>query len=206
MITPNHMTYNLQAFAMPAAALGTLLIVKLTEPADSPLRRLALIAVLLLPTAWEPIRCGVHLTAPGNTIRISDLRELVKLGRANDVCVCLAPWHPIFCRDASDVYLDWDIRVFEVDWTSATVRRPYWKMWQQTVDVVETRQPPLILDRDIWRRLLDCKTITGRQYDRVAQVLKTDYDRGKAGGITVFVRKRPDGLPKKEIRPEPARK
>ena len=115
-IEPNHQTYNLQASAMPVAALATILVLRRSE-SDSWRKwpQPAAVGALLLLIASVPVMRAVDLRAPGYTISVADMRNLIELCRGEGTtCVGFAPWHPVFCRDATGLYTVWDCWLAEM--------------------------------------------------------------------------------------------
>jgi hypothetical protein len=203
IIEPNHSLYNLEAFAMPAAVLGTALIVKTAESDASPwAQRFALVGTALLLVAAKPAVKAIHSVEPGWTISRSDLQDLTDLCRSDDArCVGFAPWHPIFCRDATDVYLYWDIRYAALPWVSATAKRRYLEMLPRAISTIERGEPTLIVDHETWSMACQEQFISEAQYGRFLRAVKARYEPVRAGRVTAFVRKGPPDLGPSEDRP-----
>ena len=188
---PTHAIYNLQAFAMPAAVLGTVAIVKLAELDVWPLwQRLAMVGVVLVFVAERPTTLSIGLVQKGRSIRLADMQPLMDLCKSDDAtCVGFAPWHPVFCRDATKLYLNWDLQTVLMPWISATGKQPYREMWRRAISDIEHGNPTLIVDNQIWAIAHENKVIDDDQYNRFLQVVKSRYESVTAGKVTAFVRK-----------------
>jgi hypothetical protein len=194
IVSPNRAVYNLQAFAVPAVVLATVLLVRLAEWDSWPYwPRVATAGTALALVAAAPIARGVDLNVPGYTVTIADLRTMVGLGRSNGAtCVGFAPRHPIFCRDATDLYMVWDIVTPAVPSISAAAKRPYLEMWSKSIAAIESRPPTLIVDPWVWHDVRRAGYITNRQYDRFQEFTAARYRFVPVGKFLVLVRKAPD--------------
>ena len=150
-------------------------------------RSVAIGAMLLLIADWPIVR-GIDLLVPGITISAADLRELMDCCRAEgDSCVGFAPWHPIFCRDATELYLHWDFLTADAPEARAT-HQPYVEMWPTAVAAIENRPPRLIVDQEMWQNMHRERVITDEQYNRFLRVIKARYRPVRLGTVSAFVR------------------
>ena len=193
---PNHAIYNLQAFAMPAAVLGTVAIVKLAESDAWPSwQRLAMVGVVLVFVAERPTTLSIGLVQKGRSIHLADMQRLINLcGSDGATCVGFVPWHPVFCRDATDLYLNWDLQTVLMPWISATGKQPYLEMWRRAIPDIESRKPTLIVDNQIWAIAHQAKAIDDEQYHRFLRIVKSRCESVTAGEVTAFARKRTPSL------------
>ena len=196
LIEPNHYPYNLEAFVMPAAVLGTVAIVKLAESkAWSAGRRLAIVGVVLVFVAEGPALKGIDLVQKGDSIRLSDMQCLINLCKSDGAtCVGFAPWHPVFCRDATDLYLTCDLRLVLVPWVSAAGKQPYLEMWRRAIPDIESRKPTLIVDNQVWAVAHQSKAIDDDQYNRFLRIVKSRCESVTVGEVTAFARRRKSHL------------
>jgi hypothetical protein len=204
LLEPNHYPYNFQAFAMPAAVLGTIAIVKLAESGAQPWwRQVAIVGVVLVFGTERSISRSVFLIQGGVRMEMLDMQFLIDVCKSKDAtCVGFAPWHPVFCRDATDVYLNWDLQPILVPWVSEEGKQKYREMWSRVVSQIENKRPVLILDQDIWDIAHENEVISDKQYNRLREIVRSQYDPVQVGYLTVFVRK---GVPHPKLSqyPEP---
>ena len=188
-IKANNASYNLQAFAMDAAALGTVLIVKIAD-SWSWGRRVAVVTAVLALVAARSALQGIDMPQAGRSIQKPDLQRLIDLcGSEGATCVGFAPWHPIFCRDATDVYLNWDLHIPLLPWTPVEGQQPYLKMWAQAVPDIENKEPCLIVNQRIWKMAHRHQLLGDEPYRRFQKIVKSHYEPVKVGNVTAFVRK-----------------
>ena len=209
ILTPTHNVYNLQAFAMPSAVAGAYFLPKVGEMLKrvtetrtrSWLLGFTLVCAVLASVLERPFSECLRESSP-NTIPRADLQRLIELcGSRDATCVALAPWHPVFCRDATDLYLGWDYMHLAVPWTSDVEREKLITMWRRAVAEIEEKPPTLVFsDKSNFPWSLACrqKIISQDRYDRLLQFLQTHYWElpiDASGKPTVFVRKEPAKQP-----------
>ena len=130
------------------------------------------------------------------------MQRLINLCGSNDAtCVGFVPWHPVFCRDATDLYLNWDLQTVLTPWISATGKRPYLEMWRRVIADIERDKPTLIVDQQIWAAAHQIKAIDDEQYHRFLRVVESGYEPVTAGKVTAFVRKGTANLESSKDRP-----
>jgi hypothetical protein len=202
VLEPNHFIYNLQSFTMPGMVLGTLAIMKLAESALLPVaRRLAITAVVLVFVAGMPILMSVIMSQDGRAIHLADMQRLIDLCQAEEAtCVGFAPWHPVFCRDATEVYLNWDLQGVLADWVSDKGKKPFLDMWARAVPDVDKNSPTLVVNQQVWDVAHRGKVVSDEQYDRFKNIVKSRYEPVKVGHVSTFVRKGAAGLQAIKIR------
>ncbi len=196
IIEPNHLIYNFQTFAMPAAVLGAILISKLAEYAVwSRELRLIVVGALLVFAAEKPLVMATQDLTAGWTISVSDLQALMDSCRADDAtCVGFAPWHPIYRADATDLYLCWDMKFPAVSWVLPAGKQPYLKMWSEAISKIEKELPDLVVDKGTWETAHRCRLITDDQYDRFLRVMDSHYVASEAGMTSIYVSKKSMGI------------
>jgi hypothetical protein len=148
--------------------------------------------------AWPLSRC---LDPPlGLTISHADLQRLIDLRPSEDAtCVAIVPWHPVFCRDATDLYLGWDVMFVLAPWEPDAEKQKFIAMWQRAVAEIERKQPDIVLSNhgDVtWEFVCRKKIISPDQMDRLLRFLQSRYVEtpiDMSGKLTMFVRKPPAG-------------
>jgi uncharacterized membrane protein HdeD (DUF308 family) len=191
MIEPNRLTYNLQAFLMPAAVLGTMLMASLLELDRWPWKlRLGMVAAVFAFAAIKPVLYSIEGTPTGVTIPMADLQKLIELRTSDDAtCVGFAPWHPAFCRDATGLYVGWDLWIFSVAGMPPERTQAFRKMWSEAVSQMEQNRPGLIIDTKMWTQAHTKRIINDEEYQRFMQLTRTDYRAMPVGEMVVYVRK-----------------
>jgi len=150
--------YNLQCATIPAAVAVACLALVLAESVPWPRARpvaLALIVTLTLATTMQRL---VDLRQPGWTILQVDLRELIALAHAappDATCVGFAPYHPIFCQDATGLALGWDVSFLRHP--SPYFRERQQRIWTSAIEAIERGEPELVIGAgvrafDPWKR------------------------------------------------------
>jgi hypothetical protein len=206
IIEPNHMLYNLQIFAMPGAVLGTVLIVKLAEPGVWPWKlQLALVAVVLVHITEGPAVQSIYARRLRGAIPMADLQNLIALCTSEDLtCVAIAPCHPIFCRDATDLYLACDYQLAATHWVSKAGHQVYRAMWPRAIADIQSKPPSFMVTPDMWNQVLKDGLIDPTEFGRVQEVMQSRYQPVLVGRTTVLVRKdllrsgREEGTPSAE--------
>ena len=105
-----------------------------------------------------------------------------------------APWHPVFCRDATDLYLTCDLRAVLAPWISAAGKQPYLEMWRRAVADIEHGRPTLIVDQHVWAVAHQNKVIDDDQYNRFLRIVNSRCDSVMAGEVTAFAQRRKSNL------------
>jgi hypothetical protein len=191
IIEPTHLVYNLQIFTVPAVVLGTVLIVKLVELGLWPWKlQLALLVVALLYITAGPALQGVHLAVFGATIPMADLQSLIDVCKSDELtCVAIAPYHPIFCRDATDAYLGWDYVLAKQSWVSQAGQQVYRAMWPRAIADIQSKTPSFLVKPEIWQRIFKDGLIDQQELGRLQEVMQSRYQSVLVGNTPVLVRK-----------------
>lgn len=203
VLEPNHALYNLQAALMPSAVLGAIALWKLDEIQANAaamgsrpwfLRFAAFLGIAVVLVADRPL-WGCFQPPPGHTIARDELQRLVDLTRSDGAtCVTITPWHPVFCRDATDLYLVWDFLRVQSPWEPDAEKQKYAAMWRQAVAEIESKRPTLVLggrDGSIWSDACREGLISPDEKDRLMRCLHAHYRAVSIEGAnrwTVFVR------------------
>ncbi len=193
-IEANHFDYNLQVMVIPVAiasalALGALLEVKFR------LTALAVMVAALGVFLYRPlIGEGVHMKAAGVQLEGAALAEMIRRTREpGATCIGFAPYHPVFCRGASRLYLSWDLWFLEQMWMTPAGKKPYKEMWAPALRAAHATRPTLIVDSGLWERARKRKAITRGELARFRRLLETEYEPIELGRFTAWVRRAPAG-------------
>jgi hypothetical protein len=149
------------------------------------------VGVVLVLVAGREALQGINVEGPGWTIRIPDMQRLINLIPSDKAtCVGFAPWHPVFCRDATDLYMCVMLEFLQVDWVSLEAKKPVFEMWASAIPVIERGEPSLIVDR-LWVWAYRSNVLSQQQYDRLVRTLQSRYHCINAGEVPVFVKNQP---------------
>jgi len=187
VLEPNHLTYNLQAFIMPAAVISTYGISRLLESQSKPQwKRVAAVGVILVIVSAGPICDMFGTPTQGIKIEQSEMQQLMDLVQRGDMtCIGFTPFHPVFCRDATELHNHWDIAMLKKKWGSEKIFR---KRWVQAVSAVERGEPDLVLCPDYWDAARRYNGIDQEQYIRLWQAISKQYHSLQIGDVVVYLR------------------
>lgn len=193
VVEPAHLGYNLQASAVPAAVVATLVVLRAAIPVYLTLP--AALFILYQPLVVE----GLDLSVRGSLIEQESFAAVNGCVHPGDTCAGFAPYHPAFCRDATDLYLLWDLWLTEVPWMAEDGKAGLRVMWKDAVERMVKAPPVVIASEGVWRSAANDGLITGAQLDALRNFLLLSYRQVKLGERQFFVRadavSRCDGLP-----------
>ncbi|MBI4859951.1 MAG: hypothetical protein HY815_06765, partial [Candidatus Riflebacteria bacterium] len=202
IVSPNHRPYNLQTFALPGCCLAAVAAGHLVGLSGSRLVRAATLCFVLASIAYVPLQQIATRTEPGITIGGEELQALSTLARREGTtCVAFAPAHPVFCRDATRLYLTWDLFFANLKCFSAARRALSRADWSDAVARIGSQRPTLIVNAGMFECAWERGVIDDGQISRFRQLLGSDYvlDRAIGGqgeivgethrGFTVHVRR-----------------
>ncbi|MEN6450557.1 MAG: hypothetical protein ABFC96_08710 [Thermoguttaceae bacterium] len=192
LIEPNHLMYNAQVFAMPGCVLATLLVARLVELDHWPWKLQSVLAALLvLCLVTGSAMRGTTLRVRGYSVPHVALQKLMDAGKSSGAtCVGFAPWHPIFCRDATDLYMAWEQGPDVQGCVSPAGRRVYQEMWQRAMTEIFTKQPTMIVGAWVWESAFKDGLINREQYFNLQRLLQSRYRKAatvQGGEIGVFL-------------------
>jgi hypothetical protein len=187
-LEPYQLDYILQASVMPAAVLGSLALNSLRHWDPRWLRKLLLAAALVL-ILWRPIVTeGIGMGVLGVPVESAAMEEMIRRTRGPDAtCVGFAPYHPIFCRDATDIYNIWDMRFTQVDWVTEIGKQPYRDMWPRAIEDILAKKPVLILSGP-WVLSSGMQLVSEEQYQSFLQLIESEYESIELGEHRAWVR------------------
>ena len=183
-LIPAHIYFAFQVVMIPGAVLGAVFITKLLEldvPAW-PLRlgTVGLVIILIAAQAPTPDRLGAWATKR----EFQGLRS--RCADDHATCVCFAPWHPIFCRDAADLYLVSDEEIPRTPSFSPRMRKMHQQLWPAAIAAIEKGTPSVIGDNDIWELAHQYEVIDDELYRRFQQAVQRLYDCSDVEGKPVY--------------------
>jgi hypothetical protein len=197
---PNHLPYNLQCFVVPACLSITLALYRLAGrfvgtrrfwmAAGLPV--LVLVGMHLCYVA--PIQVGgmvINHRRWSWTIPQVDLERLIRLAKATGgPCVAPAPEHPVFCRDATEFYLRWDLGLLTEPWVPEAARAAYREIVRKAVQSIESGAPALVA-REEWIRsvALSKGIITEEEAARLKTAIGRFYVPETVGTLPVLIRR-----------------
>ena len=129
--------------------------------------------MVLVFVTERPTTLSIGLVQKGRSIRLADMQHLINLCKSNGEPVRLRALAPRFLRDATDLYLNWDLQTVLMPWISATGKQPYLEMWRRAIPDIESRKPTLIVDNQVWAIAHQAKAIDDEQYNRFLRIVKS---------------------------------
>jgi hypothetical protein len=191
IVETTHLVYNLQIFAAPGAVLGTVLILKLAAPGTWPWKlQFALLVLAMVYIAEGPAVKGYHMSGLSGSIPMADLQKLIDLCTSDDLtCVAFAEYHPIFCRDATDLYLRWDHGLATMDMISKPGQQVYRAMWPRAIADIQSKLPSFLVDVPMWDRAFKDGLIDQKEFRRLQEIIRSHYQLVLVGRTAVLVRK-----------------
>jgi hypothetical protein len=187
-IEPNHLRYNLQCALMPCIA--------------SLIGAYYLMAKQRIRGIFRYCAAVGTIAAIGLTIFLLGLKFHLKKGLVthhqmqafercssdlNVSCVGFAPFHPLRCQDASDLYLEWDLGFLEVSWVTDHGKEAYRKMWRVAVDQIIQAKPAILIRPELFARALNLKAITPDDVNRLDNFLSEFYIKKVVDDVTMYV-------------------
>lgn len=179
----NHESYNLQAMAVPAAVLGAIGLTRVRTWGQgwpkSIVFALALALICFRPAWWELHRGVANKGAPQPV-----LESLMDLSReSGGTCLGFTPFHPVFCRDATELYLAWQARIIwhgseaELNWIRPTVVRAMTEL---------EANPPGIIVGNIWQVSQQRGLVDQATFERLTRERDRDYERPRMSAVWVL--------------------
>lgn len=182
--------YNQQAAAIPAgiafAFAGAALAGRRASAA-----RLVLFALFLAISVRREVVALAGLRDDDWRVSAQELSAFADLARATEgaQCVAFAPCHPMFCPDASELSLLWDLLFLEHPDPAFRARhRQYWK---DAVDIVQTSRPAIVVDvcddSRPWEGAVARGALTEEDLARLRRTLTDHYTSRSIGRQIVWV-------------------
>ena len=181
---------------IPGAVLGTVFVAKLLEwnvwAWQLRLATVALVFVFIEVQNPVPDWPGPPLTKRG----FQDLNRLCSADNAT--CVCFAPWHPIFCRDATDLYLGWDEGMAKNPAFSPRMRKKHQQLWPAAIAVIE-KGTPNVISGGMFDMAHGDGLIDDEQYERYQRAVQSLYEGTDVDGRPVYTLKKDPALCAKSV-------
>jgi len=190
VVFSNRMHYNLQAFAIPGGVLIVMALRQmcLLERWRGASRLLAVCLILFLivrPVVHE----GIQVRRSGKCVSWSTLQTLIQEAQGADTtCVGFAPFHPIFCRDATDLYLGWDLQFAQGTLMSDKGSQPYRRMWRNAVSEIVAAKPDVIVLPGVFEIAHGAGLLSTAQLSQLREFVGENYDSLIAGNVRYLAR------------------
>jgi|GEM_PF-5035904 len=114
------------------------------------------------------------------------ISKLLKIS-ANQQCITLAPYHPIFAYDAIGIYTTWQF-LFLQGGTRSTKFVASKNVTNQVIDL----KPAVIAygagERELFELIKYLKIVTDEEYDKIESFLKEEYSVKDLGGERFYIR------------------
>ena len=144
--------------------------------------------LFIIVLSVSPIIESITLETQGWTISIKDMKSLISLrNNKNDLCVGFTPYHPIFVKDATPLYLPWDYYFIIKDWVSEKDKELYRRMWYKGIKDIINKKPIIIVSPIFFKKALGLKVISKKQYIILSDFLKKHYTRKITSNIKLLV-------------------
>ena len=189
LLDPNKYTYNWQIFVIPGAVLGTVALTALLQSNKSlPVK--ALVVSLALVTLCAPLTRALKVGAAGIKISQGELRRLIELTREDGTtCLGMAPYHPIFCRDAANLYLYWDLGFLSMEWVPEEAKPPYRALLAEALSSIERGEPDIISSIELWELGHESGAVSDVEFRRILQATAARYDVVSLGEKRIWMRR-----------------
>ena len=160
-LTANLLTYHVAGAALLAAVLAAPALAELLTGRASAWRDLCVATLLVLCMGSWIFRTGVLGETPGVTLAVRDVAWLQRaVARRGGSCLCVAPYHPIFVRDAPRVF-----RYHEL----------FSPRWAEAVDWALERRPGAIVSLHDPRVLVALGSLDEPRRQALAALLRRGY-------------------------------
>jgi len=204
LLSPNRFAYNLQSFAAPGICLATVGVTHLLALSRSRGLRLVILSFVLVSVGHSSLQHVLTGTCSGWAIDQDELQALADMASGQEqTCVAFAPAHPVFCRDATRLYLTWDLLFASLGRFSPARRELSMKEWREAVGLIESEKPGLIVNAEFFECALQHGIIGDGEIVRFRRLLETDYVLARRLGgecqvpgdphrtVSIHVRRRP---------------
>jgi len=192
IIDPNHLSYNWQLMIIILSIILTLFFKnadRLELTISKHVKTLLLIIIIILVSIPSIIQAS-FLYSKGWLISKKNLDVLISLrGNNNEECVGLSPYHPIFCKDSTSLYLLWDYYFILRNWVSKDGKSVYKKMWQKAIKEIIIKKPKIIVAPHYFDLAYKNEIISKNKLLVLNSFTKKFYKKIDLGEMLVLVRK-----------------
>ena len=91
-------------------------------------------------------------------------------------CFALAPDHPVFCSDATSIYLDWDIGFATYPGVAEWRRSAMQREWQTAFAAMQSAPPAIVVVPQRLQLIREHNVITERSWQQFHRMLASEYE------------------------------
>ena len=136
---------------------------------------------------------GLQLRVPGERVGRPVLQAMIDATDGGR-CVGFLPQHPVFCRDASELYLAWDLWFIErAGWLAFEGAEPYRAMWKPAVEAILRDAPKFVVRGEWWQGAVRVGALSADDYRRLVAFTNEHYDVVSFGRVDAWVRRDQSG-------------
>jgi hypothetical protein len=188
IIDPNHLMYNWQIFIIYLIIISLFLFYISNRLPKYTIFIIPIIVIIII--GISPIIDTLSLKTHGWEISPDGINLLISLkGDKKETCVGFSPYHPVFCKDATPLYLLWDYFFIPKDWVSEEGKEVYRKMWPQAIKDIINKKPKIIVAPRFFKLAYKRGIINQKQFILLYNFTKKYYQIKYIGKIIIFVRK-----------------
>jgi len=190
IIDPNHLIYNWQLMIILFVILSLLLYSVFVKMVVSKYIKFIIPILLISILSISPTMEAISLKTHGWTIPPKGIDILISLkGDNKEKCVGFSPFHPIFCKDATPLYLLWDYFFILKDWISDEGKTVYKKMWPLSIKNIIDKKPKIIVAPRFFKLAYEKKIINQKHFILLYNFTEKYYEKKQIGKIMILIRK-----------------
>lgn len=188
VLDPNHLPYNLQVAMIPVSFLIGYFLYKefLAKLSLKSIVGIFLIAFLFLNYSIV----NRVFRFPAERIGFLEMDTLMKLPREGDTCVAFAPRHPVFCKDASQLYLVWDILFPVSPMLTKNGKMIYLKLWRNAVKEIILKNPNIVVEPRLFSTAYSLGLINRKEVSALFDVFNKHYKAFRVDKRTIVLIKK----------------
>lgn len=184
--------YNLQSLMIPIAVGFAGFAIYVCLRIRGRLCQLLFCAALLgYPTVHHTIVALIYQQSESGLIPLGELQEFMNLAQPGGrTCTAFAPFHPVFCRDISELSLGWDL-FFAERITDPRQSLRFQNLWHEGIRKTIDQRPDIILRKsaeDYWERALKAGLVSQGELDALDS-LRENYGIRRIGLSEVWIRR-----------------
>ncbi len=183
---PNHLAYNWQMFVI---LMGCVFLFLLSEIKGKYFGVILIVIIAVLINIPDTIK-AVGLKTGGWTVPPRGIDVLVSWkGDRREECVGFLPYHPVFCKDSTQLYLLWDYFFILKDWVSPGGKRVYEEMWHKAIREIVLKKPKIIVAPRFFKLAYENRILRRSEFNLFYNFTEKNYEKRFLGKIMVFVRR-----------------
>lgn len=192
VLDPNHLPYNLQVAMIPVSFLIGYFLYKEFLARLSMKSTIGVLLIALVFLNYPFINRMFRF--PSERVGFVEMDALMKLPRQGDTCVAFAPMHPVFCKDATQLYLVWDILFPVSPMLTRNGRMVYLRLWKDAVKDIISKKPRIVVGPHLFSTAHSLGLISKKALYDLFGVFNRHYMAFRIDKkIVVLVRKSPPG-------------